>query len=104
RPHGISRQGKVTCSTASHGLAPKLALLATRERGLWNTEVAGRLGVGETVVRAIAKPDTRRPKAPAFLKWSGGWGGSAFNCAKARFARPVRCGVVNHKRVERAAS
>jgi antitoxin HicB len=51
-------------------LAPKLALyLAMRERGIRNTELAGRLGVSETVVRRMLNPkhDTKPEKIQAAL-------------------------------------
>jgi len=51
-------------------LAPKLALyLAMRERGVPNTELAGRLGVSETVVRRMLDPkhNTKPEKIQAAL-------------------------------------
>ena len=51
-------------------LAPKLALyLAMRDLGLHNTELAGRLGVSETVVRRMLDPkhNTRPEKIQAAL-------------------------------------
>jgi antitoxin HicB len=51
-------------------LAPKLALyLAMREGGMRNTELAGRLGVSETVVRRMLDPkhNTKSEKIQAAL-------------------------------------
>ena len=55
-------------------LAPKLALyLAMREQGIPNTELAGRLGVSETVVRRMLDPkhNTKPEKIQAALNALG---------------------------------
>lgn len=54
--------------------APKLALyLAMREQGIRNTELAGRLGVSETVVRRMLDPkhNTKPEKIQAALNALG---------------------------------